>query len=75
MEVVGLEMTFKMIATEVEHEIQWGASDDLSLAVESTSCPGESDGGFCSSIGMHIGHIESTPQTMAELRDSKYAEY
>ena len=36
---------------------------------------GNSDWDFRSTIGMHTGHIESTPQNRAELRDSKYAEY
>ena len=61
------------IATETEHEIQWGACDDFGLAAESTPYPRESECDFRSPIDMHIGHIESTPESMTELRDSQYA--
>ena len=67
-------MTFE-IATEIEQEIRLRAYDDFGLAAEGTPHPRESNGDFRSPIGMHIGHIESTPQNMAELRDSKYAKY
>ena len=67
MEATGLGIE---IATQIEHEIQSGACDDFSLAAESDPHPGESDCGFHSPIGMHIGHIESTPQNIAELRNT-----
>ena len=73
-ETAGPGVTFE-IATEIEHEIRWGSCDDFGLAAESTPHPGESYCNFRSRIGMSIGHIESTPQNMAELRDLKYAEY
>ena len=73
-EAAGLGVTFK-IAPEIEHENQWGAYDEFGLAVESTSYPGKSDYDPWSPVGMHIGHIESTPQKMAALEDSNYAEY
>ena len=60
------------IATEIEHEIQWGACDDFGLAAESTPHPGESDCDFRSSNGIHIYVIGNTPQNTAHLRDSVY---
>ena len=73
-EAAGPGVTFE-IWTEIEHEIQWGVCDDFVLAAESTPYPGESNNDFPSLIGMHIGHIENTLQSMVELRHSKYAEY
>ena len=52
-----------------------GACDDFGLVVENTPHSGSSDCYFRSTIDMDIGDIESTSQNMAELRDSKYAEY
>ena len=64
------------IATEIEHEIREGACDNFGFTAESTPYPEESDCDFRSPIDVHIiGQIESTPQIMAELSDSKYAEY
>ena len=69
-EAAGPGVAFEIV-TEIVHEIQWGACDDFGLAAESTPHPGEFDCGFRFPIGMHIGDIESTPQNMAELRNSK----
>ena len=73
-EAAGPGLMFE-IATEIEHKNQRGACDDVGLATERTLYPGESDRDFRSPIGMPINRIESTPQNMAELRDSKYKEY
>ena len=67
-------MSFE-IAMEIEHEVQWVACDDYSLAAESPPHPPESEYDFRSPIGIHIGQIESTQHDMAELINSKYGEY
>ena len=73
-EAAGPGVTFK-IATEIKNGIQWRACDDFGLAAENTPHTGKSHCDFRSPISMHIGHIERTPNNMAELRDSKCAEY
>ena len=73
-EAAGPGVTFE-ITTDIEHAIQWGTYGDFGLTVESTPHPGESYYDFRSPNGMLNGHIESTPQNMTELRDSKHAEY
>ena len=73
-ETAGPGEKFK-IAREIEHLIQWRACEDFGLAAEGTTNSRECDYVFRSEFGMHIGHIESTPRNMAELRDLKYAEW
>ena len=58
-------MTFG-ITTEIDR-----ACHNFGLTVERIPHPGESDCHLSFPIGILIGHIKSTAQTMADLRDPK----
>ena len=55
-EAAGPRVRFQ-IATEIEKEIQWGASDGFGLLAESTPHPGNSDCNFRSPIDMRTSRV------------------